>query len=121
MPEPDTDAILRQLPYNWTSDEAEQIKALFSRLRPAVPDTVARKLWRYWQFHSKDEALFSEDKENIALILHARAYGERVPDAGDKNYGGNYLKITATFWGRCCPGASPGGLALPCRQMFLQG
>jgi hypothetical protein len=87
----DTIAILRQLPFTWTSNDAEQIKALFSRSRPAVPANVARSLWRYWQFHGRDKALFDDDKENIALMLHARAYGEHVPKAGEKNYAGDLL------------------------------
>lgn len=80
-----------RLPGNWTAEEAGQIKQLFLQKRPEVSAILARRLWRYWQFACPDQRLFAQDEANVALLLHAQAYGEQVPTAGDGSQLGELL------------------------------
>lgn len=73
------ESVRAKSPTWWDPAEAQFVKALFAQQRPAVEAWVARMLWRYWQHRQPDEPLFDDDEQNLALLLHARAYGEPVP------------------------------------------
>ncbi|HEY1349565.1 MAG TPA: hypothetical protein VGF67_08085 [Ktedonobacteraceae bacterium] len=81
-----------RLPANWTEEEAGRIKQLFLETRPEVSAILARRLWRYWQFAAPDQPLFAQDEDNVALLLHAQAYGEHIPAAGDGSRLGELLQ-----------------------------
>ncbi|WP_018682912.1 hypothetical protein [Actinokineospora enzanensis] len=76
------DAMPDKLPYAWDEDEAAAARERFRQARPAVPRQLALNLWRYWTQRCPDRALFEDDEDNIALLLHARAYGMRAPTTG---------------------------------------
>ncbi|MFE1171223.1 hypothetical protein [Streptomyces sp. NPDC058773] len=73
------DEVLKRLPYSWTADEAERVGQRFRESRPAAPMRLVKKLWQYWLRMSPDEPLFGDTEDDIALVLHARALGLRVP------------------------------------------
>ena len=79
-------------PSSWTSEEADLVKQFFHERRPEVPLILAKRLWKYWEFTCHDQPLFEADEDNVALLLHAQAYGEDVPTAGDGSQLGELLK-----------------------------
>jgi hypothetical protein len=81
-----------KLPRSWTQEEANQVKEHFRSQRPEIPVILAKRLWKYWQFTCGDQPLFEADEDNVALLLHAQAYGEDVPAAGDGSQLGELLK-----------------------------
>ncbi|MGY5128707.1 hypothetical protein [Streptomyces nigrescens] len=76
------DEVLKRLPHTWTAGEAEQVAQRFRDSRPAVPKRLVSRLWQYWLQQCPDELLFGDTEDDLALVLHARALGLRVP-AGD--------------------------------------
>lgn len=96
MLEDDISSILRESPRIWTVAEGEQVKQYFREQRPAVSAELAKALWRYWRDRYPTEALFKPEndaravEDNLALLLHARAYGEDIPETGDS--------IFAQYW-----------------------
>src|SRR5207244_3548401 len=76
---------------NWSSGEAGQVKRYFQERRPDVSADLAKGLWRYWRVHCPNRPLFEETEDNIALLLHARAYGEAIPEAHDDGFFGKLL------------------------------
>jgi hypothetical protein len=93
MFENDTAFILVNIqPHSWTDEDADRIKQLFCRQRPVVPVALARALYRYWRRRGLEELLFEDAEDNVALLLHARAYGERIPEPGDSSFLGKFLK-----------------------------
>jgi hypothetical protein len=88
----DIESILNKLPHIWTEEEANHIKEYFNEQRPEVPKRIVKALWDFWSFQHPGQPLFDEVEENVALLLHARAYGERVPIEGSNTFFGNYLK-----------------------------
>ncbi|MGA5563985.1 hypothetical protein ACPCUV_22860 [Streptomyces platensis] len=76
------DEVLSRLPHTWTADEAERIAQRFRDSRPAVPKRLVSRLWQYWLQQRPDAPLFGDTEDDLALVLHARALGLRVP-AGD--------------------------------------
>lgn len=92
MPEDDVNSILKNTsPGGWTPTEVERIKEHFHQQRPVISALLARSLWQYWRRHHRDQPLFELDEDNIALLLHARAFGEDVPEPGDSSFFGQYL------------------------------
>lgn len=89
----DIDFILNdRYPPSWSPDEARRIKELFCQLRPVVPATIVKALWQYWYATNREQPLFEDPGDNVALLLHARAYGEQVPSTEDDNFLGKLLK-----------------------------
>lgn len=68
-----------KLPYAWTEQEAEIVKESFRESRPAAPRRLVMSLWRYWTQRCPDRMLFADEEDNVALVLHARAYGLQTP------------------------------------------
>src|SRR2546429_27188 len=62
-------------PYDWSADDLSTAKSLFTRLRPAPPADLTRNLLRYWIQRAPDRSLFDDPEHNLALLLHARAFG----------------------------------------------
>src|SRR4051812_13578079 len=92
MRHPDVWKIVQeQEPDAWTLADVRSIKLLFRQYRPEVPEILAVKLWRFWQQTAPDKLLFEEEEDNIALLLHARAYDEPVPNPGDASFFGQLL------------------------------
>ncbi|MGW8971560.1 hypothetical protein [Streptomyces platensis] len=73
------DEVLSRLPHTWTADEAERIVRRFRDSRPAVPKRLVSRLWQYWLQQCPDAPLFGDTEDDLALVLHARALGLRVP------------------------------------------
>ncbi|MFG2289054.1 hypothetical protein ACGFOU_23675 [Streptomyces sp. NPDC048595] len=71
--------VLGRLPHTWTADEAEQVRQRFRESRPAVPKHLVSRVWQYWLQQCPDEPLFGGTEDDLALVLHARALGLRVP------------------------------------------
>lgn len=91
---------------DWSPDEA---KRLFVEQRPAVSKDVAIRLWRYWDHRGPDAALFDDPEQDVALLLHARAYGARVPDPGDAGYCGALLADRSELFAPLMPNRVPWG------------
>lgn len=88
------------LPSGWEPEELEAFKNEFREQRPQVRYVVVRGLWRYWISRCPDQRLFDGDEDNVALVLHARAYGESVPDAADRGLMGMLLRENQSMFSR---------------------
>jgi len=80
------------LPASWTEDEANHAKDYFHKYQPVVPRLLVTRLWEYWRVQGSEERLFEDDEDNIALILHAKAYGKKVPNVNDETFLGQLLR-----------------------------
>lgn len=76
--------------------------------RPCVPAAVVRELWQYWQSDGPDRPLFDDNRQDVALVLHARAHGERVRLPGE-HHGHPALSGRASWFDPVCPPALPWG------------
>ncbi|WP_229402317.1 hypothetical protein [Micromonospora okii] len=79
------DELFLKVPHAWEPDEAERAKQEFRHRRPAVPRHVVRGLWQYWRQRQPERPLFADPDQDLALLLHAQAFGLDigVPDATD--------------------------------------
>lgn len=62
-------------PSAWEADDAERAKQAFQAARPAVPKALVRDLFAYWLERCPDNPLFDDTEDDLALVLHARAFG----------------------------------------------
>lgn len=76
---------------DWSEAEAEVAKDEFCACRPVVSRSLALGLWRYWQATAPDSLLFTDPAQNVALLLHAQAYGASIPHPGDRHPLGQLL------------------------------
>ncbi|MFF3276614.1 hypothetical protein ACFYWU_37660 [Streptomyces chrestomyceticus] len=106
----DRAAVPDKSPYLWDEGERERVKRLFRESRPAVPKRVVSALWQYWLQRVPDEAVFggpgddgpsgpgdggpSGTEDDLALLLHARAFGLYGAD-GDVGAAGTPLAAVA--------------------------
>src|SRR6266581_3122123 len=88
---------------NWTPTDAERAKDIFRQQRPKVSKHLARALWQYWHLRFHDKLLFENVEDNIALLLHARAYGENVPEADDTGFFADFLREHAALYAPLMP------------------
>lgn len=83
----------------YNSEEIDKLKDEFVKLRPCVPKELVTLLWNYWIECKPSNLLFDFPPEhelfenNIALILHAKAYGKNVPSQGDNGFLSELLKV----------------------------
>jgi hypothetical protein len=74
-----TEAVLDKAPHAWDPPEVELVKRSFQERRPTVPRRLVTQLWRYWRQHEPDQMLFADDEDNLALVLHAKAFDIPIP------------------------------------------
>ncbi|MFG1607830.1 hypothetical protein [Actinoplanes sp. NPDC049265] len=72
-------------PTEWGPGDVERARQEFRDRRPAVPRYVVEALWRFWRLRQPDRALFDDPEQDLALVLHAQAYGLELglPDPAD--------------------------------------
>ena len=83
---------------DWTSEDIEQAKEIFSgeELRGRPGCKLVEQLWRHWRAAGLGKSFFGEPEHDMALALHARAYG--LADAGDWERLGDMLDEHRTWY-----------------------
>src|SRR5687768_4449744 len=79
-------------PERWSEEALECAKKAFETQRPTVSGRLVHCLWRYWSRNMPNRPLFETHDQNVALLIHARAFGEAVPDEGQDSFFGRLLR-----------------------------
>jgi len=66
---------------DWNAADVQAAKELFLADGPAARKGPAALLWQYWSATGPGVSLFDDPERDLALLLHARAYG--VTDVGE--------------------------------------
>ena len=77
---------------NLSQEEVEEKKQEFISTRPKVTEKLVKILWSIWRLRDIDDSFFGDKINDLALVLHAQAYGEQIPKRGSDNYIGRLLK-----------------------------
>jgi hypothetical protein len=98
----------------WTADDVERAKGIFRENGSAQRYAITAGLWQHWLEMSSvlpDKSIFGDPEEDLALLLHARAYGMNTPWTDDLGMFGELLRAREGDYAPLVPRPLPFGPA----------